>query len=183
MRKIAGSGSESGSIIVNSMNPQIRIHTKMSWIRNTACANAYSITLLLRSPRGTQSFLLLTRPKDRQASGILYSLTCSFKIWPHLVDALAKPFELSSEFCNFCTLHDDHLRVKSLQASALHFFGLSFFFDPAMLILPCLLLISVVYPDPDPDWIRIRIGSGFNGIPESGSGFRRENLPRKIGNS
>jgi hypothetical protein len=38
-------------------------------------AHTYSITLLLRSPRGTQSFLLLTRPKDRQASGILYSLT------------------------------------------------------------------------------------------------------------
>ncbi len=48
------------------------------------CANAYSITLLLRSPRGTQSFLLLTRPKDRQASGILYSLTWSLKILPYL---------------------------------------------------------------------------------------------------
>ncbi len=56
------------------------------------CLNTYSITLLLRSPRGTQSFLLLTRPKDRQASGILYSFTCSIKIWPQLflIDALAK---------------------------------------------------------------------------------------------
>jgi hypothetical protein len=75
------------------------------------CANTYSITLLLRSPRGTQSFLLLTRPKDRQASGILYNytLTCSLKFWPHLF-----------------------LRVKSLQASALYYlyFWNFLFFDP-----------------------------------------------------
>jgi hypothetical protein len=46
MTKISGSGSKSGSIIqrhgsanpdslVRSMDSQIRIHTKMSWIRNT----------------------------------------------------------------------------------------------------------------------------------------------------
>jgi hypothetical protein len=40
MTKIAGSGSASGSIIqrIRGMDPriQIRIHTKMSWIRNSA---------------------------------------------------------------------------------------------------------------------------------------------------
>jgi hypothetical protein len=41
MTKIAGSGSESRSgsesgPLVRDMDPRIRIHTKMSWIRNTA---------------------------------------------------------------------------------------------------------------------------------------------------
>ncbi len=54
-----------------------------------------------------------------------------------------------------------------------HFISLVLpFFDPAMLILPCLLLFHVVDSDPDPDpdwisiqwvpWIRIRIQEGKN---------------------
>jgi hypothetical protein len=36
MIKIAGSGSASADPFVRGMDPRIRIHTKMSWIRNTA---------------------------------------------------------------------------------------------------------------------------------------------------
>jgi hypothetical protein len=135
MTKIAGSGSESGSIVVKGGSGSTpKCHGSATLLVRIPTASH----CLLRSPRGTQSFLLLTRPKDRQASGILYSLTSSLKFWPHLflIDAVAKPFELSSEFYNFFILHDNYLRVKSLQASALHFFGLSFFrscdVDPAL---------------------------------------------------
>jgi hypothetical protein len=44
MTKIAGSGSESGTISQRhgSADPDpIRIHTKMSWIRNTALGDIY----------------------------------------------------------------------------------------------------------------------------------------------
>ncbi len=34
MTKITGSGSGSRSVSVRGMDPRIRIHTKMSWIRN-----------------------------------------------------------------------------------------------------------------------------------------------------
>ncbi len=48
-------------------------------------------------------------------------------------------------------------------------FHLIAFADPPVTSLKFSVLISVLDPDPypDPDWIRI--GSGFNGVPGSGS--------------
>jgi hypothetical protein len=43
MSKIAGSGSEYG--LVRGMDPRIRIHTKMSWIRNTGKFKRFSTFL------------------------------------------------------------------------------------------------------------------------------------------
>ncbi len=40
--KIEGSGSRSINPLVRGMDPRIRIHTKMSWIRNTGKYDGYS---------------------------------------------------------------------------------------------------------------------------------------------
>jgi hypothetical protein len=58
MTKIAGSGFESGSISQRGMHPLIRIHAKMSWIRNATnnclsapgCSAAVSVLMVRLLP-------------------------------------------------------------------------------------------------------------------------------------